>query len=638
MTTIGAIAIGSFLLELALLAETLPIWVTLLALAAAAGVGFAGRLVTFQSLGSHKWLRQGWWLVGGLAMVTSVMPTGPHDAGGPWSRASVVAGATLLVTRPFKARVMLFHGAMLMMLLAILMAPGAAWPLAVYLSVTGLIMVSLVWHHLPEPSVRLLLPLGENLLRLAPPVAALVIVAYFLFPQVRYQQSDLATSGFADVLEPGRIARLALSDRLAFRARFDQDDLSAAEFYWRMNVLTESRGLVWTTAHPRLDLASSPPEGEGSLPRLAGRVLTYAVFPERHLADRLPALEQAIARGAAGAAVTGSPTVPGPLSHYAARLMPDLAALYQREARLQHSRASAPNGLMATPPAASQPKVNLTSRLAALVTRLMELPPEQQVQEILAMFRGFRYSLEPGRFGGEEPLDQFLFERKIGFCEHYAAAFASLLRLAGTPARVVTGFQGGDILPGGHFVSVYDADAHAWTEVWLGGQWRRVDPSRVVPGGADLADRHSTFASLPAAWVQYGLRYATQVLSESFEGFGEFGAIIIAILGGVALLLVVLMAPHSAGGRGPPVPWGRAWKDLERRLASRGVSRQPGEPVGAFLTRLALLEAEPGAAARWRELARQWNFCCYGDAQSPEVSSRLRRSLREARQWRPPQI
>jgi transglutaminase-like putative cysteine protease len=115
--------------------------------------------------------------------------------------------------------------------------------------------------------------------------------------------------------------------------------------------------------------------------------------------------------------------------------------------------------------------------------------PRATVNSALQFFRTqrFRYSLSPGEYKKND-LDQFLFHRRIGFCEHYATSFATLMRLAGIPARVVVGYLGGEYNDLGRFFLVRQADTHAWCEVWLPDSgWTRVDPtSAVAPGRASL--------------------------------------------------------------------------------------------------------------------------------------------------------
>jgi transglutaminase-like putative cysteine protease len=106
---------------------------------------------------------------------------------------------------------------------------------------------------------------------------------------------------------------------------------------------------------------------------------------------------------------------------------------------------------------------------------------------------GYVYTLEPGVYG-RDTADEFWFDRKAGFCEHIASSFVILMRAAGVPARIVTGYQGGALNPVDDFWTVRQSDAHAWAEVWLGGSgWVRVDPT-----GAVSPARTGTFTRLAA--------------------------------------------------------------------------------------------------------------------------------------------
>src|SRR6266705_477509 len=123
--------------------------------------------------------------------------------------------------------------------------------------------------------------------------------------------------------------------------------------------------------------------------------------------------------------------------------------------------------------------------------------PRATVNSALQFFRtqGFRYSLSPGQYKKND-LDQFLFHRRVGFCEHYAASFATLMRLAGIPARVVVGYLGGEYNDLGRFFLVRQADTHAWCEVWIPENgWTRIDPTAVVAPGRASLDLSSFLAS-----------------------------------------------------------------------------------------------------------------------------------------------
>jgi hypothetical protein len=103
------------------------------------------------------------------------------------------------------------------------------------------------------------------------------------------------------------------------------------------------------------------------------------------------------------------------------------------------------------------------------------------VRAVLQHFRDepFVYTLAPPLYEGE-PVDEFLFGARRGFCEHYASAFVVMMRAAGIPARVVTGYQGGEINPRGGYLIVRQSDAHAWAEAIIDGEWRRIDPTAAV--------------------------------------------------------------------------------------------------------------------------------------------------------------
>src|SRR5207249_4077291 len=127
--------------------------------------------------------------------------------------------------------------------------------------------------------------------------------------------------------------------------------------------------------------------------------------------------------------------------------------------------------------------------------------PRAIVNSALQFFRtqGFRYSLSPGEYSGND-LDEFLLRRRTGFCEHYAASFATLMRLAGIPARIVLGYLGGEYNDFGGFFLVRQADTHAWCEVWFPENgWTRIDPTSAVALSRASQDLSSFLASRVAS-------------------------------------------------------------------------------------------------------------------------------------------
>ena len=125
---------------------------------------------------------------------------------------------------------------------------------------------------------------------------------------------------------------------------------------------------------------------------------------------------------------------------------------------------------------------NPRSHALAREMRAAAASDSDYLRNILTMFREqpFFYTLQPPPLG-DQSVDDFLFAHpQSGFCEHYASAFAVLARAAGLPARVVTGYQGGERNPVADYWIVRQSDAHAWTEVWLDGHWQRYDPTAAV--------------------------------------------------------------------------------------------------------------------------------------------------------------
>jgi len=122
-----------------------------------------------------------------------------------------------------------------------------------------------------------------------------------------------------------------------------------------------------------------------------------------------------------------------------------------------------------------------TIKLADSLFQAAGFDKAQYVISVLDYFRNnqFIYTLNPDLLG-ENAMDDFLFNSRRGFCEHYASAFTYLMRAAGIPARVVIGYQGGKMNPLDDYMIVRQSDAHAWSEVWLGNHWQRIDPTAAV--------------------------------------------------------------------------------------------------------------------------------------------------------------
>jgi transglutaminase-like putative cysteine protease len=270
---------------------------------------------------------------------------------------------------------------------------------------------------------------------------------------------------------------------------------------------------------------------------------------------------------------------------------------------------------------ALQLPAGLNPRSLALAAGLRDagIEPQQVIERLLARFRNepFFYTTNPPLLGSEHTVDQFLFESRRGFCEHYASAFTFLMRAAGVPARVVTGYQGGVVNPVGNYLVVRQAEAHAWSEVWLAGRgWVRIDPTAAVSplriesgiaasiasddplpmlvrGSLPMLSR-AGFAmdAVANAWNQWVLSYNTQRQQQLLRNLGidaaDWKAVSVMLLAAAAAatLLATLLALRGIlpGRRDPSVA---AWERLCGKLARAGLVRLPSEGPTAYARRVA---------------------------------------------------
>ncbi len=312
----------------------------------------------------------------------------------------------------------------------------------------------------PNRQLKFALPLVGAAL----PLAALMFLlvprppgGFFAFPLEK-----TARLGLDEVLAPGGISRLASSSELAFRVEFAGDLPPPKQRYWRALVFWQfdgKRWLPWPVGEERI---ASPLPGEGQAYRYT---ITVPPHGQRWLfALNLPA------QASLGVHLTRELTLRAPFP-------------LTEPWRYQALSYTQPFSLPLTPgerrqalalPSSPSPEV------LALVNRWRHPDPAKVAARALEYFhtQGFRYTLTPAPFS---TLEEFLFRTREGFCEHYASAFAYLMRVAGIPARVIGGYLGGYYHPHGEFLEVYQANAHAWVELWLDGLgWVRYDPTTAV--------------------------------------------------------------------------------------------------------------------------------------------------------------
>jgi protein-glutamine gamma-glutamyltransferase len=345
--------------------------------------------------------------------------------------------------------------------------PTAAYMMFVIIIMTaGLIAFNDTEQQL---SIVKLFKLSTSLLVQAIPV---LLVLFILFPRINGplwglpKDAFTGITGISDQMTPGTISKLAESDEVAFRVTFEDEIPDQSKLYWRGPVLWQTDGRKWTTGRPDLDHEPG--------------VIEYIGEPTRY--DMT--IEPTNKKWLFGLEMISTP----PESTYFTedhQLKSD-ELIRSRKAftfdsfnnfRIRiHNNSELERGLVL--PETNHPQ---TLKLASKIRDEFK-EPTLIIEAMLDWLRNgnFVYTLRPPLLTGDL-IDGFLFDTRQGFCEHYAAAFTILMRAAGIPARVVTGYQGGEVNPIGNYLIVRQRDAHAWTEVWLENEgWVRVDPTFAV--------------------------------------------------------------------------------------------------------------------------------------------------------------
>jgi len=470
------------------------------------------------------------------------------------------------------------------------------------------------------------MPARENLVQaasLAAQALPFMLVLYLLFPRINGplwglpEDAFTGQSGLSDSMAPGNIANLVRSGEIAFRVRFDDQPPPHQQLYWRGPVLESFDGRTWRQSTTRI----APESIEETGPRVH-----YEMTLEAHGQRWLLALDAPVALPA------GS-TTDGRLSALATRPL---------ESRQRHRLVAAPNHRFNVSESPTSLNENLRlpdggnpqTRGLALRWKQQAGQPLDIVNAALRHFREepFHYTLQPPLLG-REGIDDFLFRSRRGFCEHYAAAFVVLMRNAGVPARVVTGYQGGEMNPLDGFLVVRQSEAHAWAEVWLDGRgWVRVDPTaavapeRIERGIANalplgeplpaflqvrgdwLRDARHRWEALNNAWNQQILGYDTKRQRDLLSSFGfnaDWRTLAIALGLACALILLIVTA-WALRQRVHPPPAIRLWHRAQRRI---GVHCAPDETPLAFAARLRA--ADPALAARFDPVVRHFLLARY---------------------------
>lgn len=500
---------------------------------------------------------------------------------------------------------------------------------------------------------RSLQQLLSRSLQLAAAALPLALVLFLLVPRMAplWVRDDAmagpAVSGLSAELDPLAISQLALSDAPAARVAFsDAATARGADRYWRVMVQSRFDGRRWQRAEERSAGDALLPEQPA--PPAGAPLQWWSIEPSRQRAVPWDGRSQ--------------PASPDLRVSVSGELRLAQTPARPRSYRLQQGAAQRWPLLPPGPEDLAYPS-GREPQLEALAARWRALPSDQaRLAAAEAWFRSqpFTYTLEPGRFPASGGLDAFLFERQAGFCGHYASAFSALMRAAGVPARVVSGYRGGrwvQPLAAPAYLDLRQSDAHAWSEVWLEGSgWQRVDPtgwisqrdaSTAVAAEGRTGQRGSGLLQ-SWRWLQWqwwGLDLAWTSWWLGFDGAGP-AALLQRLFGnlGGGVGLVALAAAALAlvlGLQG--LRWSSGWRPLLRRdlqawslqlLARLGSTPQPGDTFSRLCRRTA--QAQPELAELLLAMAghQQRLSCAPLSPAQRSVEQRLwRQQLRALQRW-----
>jgi protein-glutamine gamma-glutamyltransferase len=469
------------------------------------------------------------------------------------------------------------------------------------------------------------------------PLAAILFV---LFPRATaplwgMRDQSVAQTGLSEEMQPGEIANLIRSRETAFRVVFENGKRPPNNaLYWRGPVLRMFDGVRWSTG----DAALRGEFESFTAEELQRDAITYTVTVERLSTRWLPVLE-------VPAAFPTGPAVEqiaflSDAQQIGLRRTPNGATAYRVQSLVRPNYQGVGNASLFLELRTGPASINPRARAFANQLKNEFADPKERIRALLTYFNReqFFYTLNPPQYsaGGNGPtsIDRFLFDGKRGFCEHYAGATVFLLRASGIPARVVTGYQGGEWHPSGYMI-VRQSDAHAWAEALVDGRWIRIDPTAAVaPNRVELGlsdalpeaerllvntRRWFESAQFVALWEQANFTYTKWVIGFDRDrqrelmrdlGLGDMnplsaiGWMLIAVSasGGLIALAWWLSKRRSEKRLDRSV---QLWHALRKRLVKAGMPIATHETVAEALARAR--ERWPAYTATFERFASIYN-------------------------------
>ena len=502
------------------------------------------------------------------------------------------------------------------------------------------LLTALVNSHMPvgKPPLRVAAVTAGWMCLLGAPI---MVVLFVLFPRVAPlwgvpSDAMAGRSGLSGTMQVGTIARLALDDSIAMRVRFEGPPPPQREMYFRGPVLSTFNGREWLALR---SIFPSRLQLDAAL-QVRGDPIKYQVTLEGNNRPWLLTLD---ATSDAPAIFGYVPSMNADLQWVVDKPLTDLVRYnVQSYTGYTHGPQTLVTGLQdfVDLPPTFNPR---TLQLAADMRRdpaLAKADTAGLVEAVLQRLRtgGYTYTLDPGVYG-PNTADEFWFDKKEGFCEHIASSFVLLMRALDIPARIVTGYQGGEANNVDGYWTVRQSDAHAWTEVWYGARgWVRVDPtSAVAPGRTGSlqrlqAPRNAVSQVLEGAlspkvalnlrafwdaannrWNQWVLNYSQSRQLDLLRNIGfespsweDLSYVLIGIIVAVSLL----GAAWTLWGRHRQDPWLRMLHQVQRRLARAGLNLPENTPPRhiAGLLRKRLPDTSAAPLVDWLLQLEAWRY------------------------------
>ena len=477
------------------------------------------------------------------------------------------------------------------------------------------------------------------------------------------QQRSAAQTGVSGSMSPGDFTDLTRSGKLAFRVSFAGAAPARRDLYWRGLVFSDFDGRTWSPSSQWLYRDGAAVNWQNQKPFAWRNILDIPASADRfRYSVVLEATQQpwlymlgmpSDIPESAGLSRPHTLVSKGPV-----RQRRQYSVSAATDYRLERDLSVRQRTLETLLPDNFNPE----TRRQAELWRSESNSDRELIDRLLKHYHDqFVYTLKTPAMG-KHSIDEFLWGVQRGFCEHFASSFVFFMRAAGIPARVVAGYQGGELSPAGDYWLVHQFDAHAWAEVWLPGRgWVRVDPTasvapeRIERGLSDaLSDDDSGLVAGPLSliyyrninilnkirlqwdalnyhWYQRVVGYDDQQQMNFFRdwlGGADPWRIAAALIGGAALVLGSLALLAWYGSRRVLDPVTRAYYSMQRRLEKEGLVRRNGEAPRDFTARVK--QARPDLAAQVTTISHLYEKIMYGGYETlmPELKRQARKFSR----------